>query len=162
MNNKNWAFALSKKHIYVGAIQPCIVYWGTTNLKDEYAPNKIVIKIFIFAEFGTVLLLSENIGQCQIKNFHFFRYLIEVMCCKSSNSSYKNKIGNYLMSSWSKCHIAVFRFSHNIFTFTLTINWSSGSSKMLQLSFTAFIQLLSSAAILNLKPVKWVCWCDVT
>ena len=76
MNNKNWAFALSKKYTYVGAIQPCRVYWGTTNLKDEYASNKIVIKIFIFAEFGTVLLLSENMGQCQIKNFHFFRYLI--------------------------------------------------------------------------------------
>ena len=45
-----------KKHNYGGDIQPCLV------LKDEYAPNKIVIKIIIFVEFGTVLLLSENIG----------------------------------------------------------------------------------------------------
>ena len=50
-----------KKHNYGGDIQPCLVYWGTINLKDEYAPNKIVIKIIIFVEFGTVLLLSENI-----------------------------------------------------------------------------------------------------
>ena len=48
----------------------------TTNLKKEYAPNKIVFKIFCFVEFGIVLLLSENIGQRQIQNFHYFKYLI--------------------------------------------------------------------------------------
>ena len=35
--------------------------------QEEYATNKIVIKAFIFVEFGTVLLLSANIGQCQKK-----------------------------------------------------------------------------------------------
>ena len=49
---------------------------GYPSLNDEYVPNKIVKKIFIFVEFGTVLLLSANIGQCQIQNFHFSRYLI--------------------------------------------------------------------------------------
>ena len=76
MNNQNWASTLSKKPNCGGAIQSCIVYWGTTNLKGEYAPNKIVIKVFIFVEFETVLVVSENIGQCQIQNFHFSRYLI--------------------------------------------------------------------------------------
>ena len=76
MNNQNWASALSKKHNYGRAIQPYIVYWTALNLKGEYAPYKIVIKIFIFVKFGTVLLLSENIGQCQIQHFHFSRYPI--------------------------------------------------------------------------------------
>ena len=45
-NNRDWASTLPKNiQNYCGAIQPCIVYWGTTNLKDEYAPNKIVNKI---------------------------------------------------------------------------------------------------------------------
>ena len=69
-------FTIQKTQNYGGAIQPCIVYWGTTNLKDKYAPNKIVIKIFIFVEFGTVLLFSAKIGQFQIPNFHFSKYLI--------------------------------------------------------------------------------------
>ena len=39
---------LSKKpQNYRGAIQPCIVYWGSTNLKDEYAPIKTWIKILM-------------------------------------------------------------------------------------------------------------------
>ena len=75
-SNQNQAYSLSQKHNHGGAIQPCIVYWGTTNLQDEYSANKIVMKIFIFMEFGTVLLLSGNVGQCQIQNFHFSRYLI--------------------------------------------------------------------------------------
>ena len=46
MNNRNWASTLSKKpQKYRGAIQPCIVYRGSTNHKDEYKRNKIVIKI---------------------------------------------------------------------------------------------------------------------
>ena len=74
---QSWASTPSKKHItMVGAIQPCIVYWCTTNPKDEYAPNKTLIKIFIFVESETVLLLSVNIGPCKIQNFHFSRYLI--------------------------------------------------------------------------------------
>ena len=60
MNNQNWGSALSKKQNYGGAIQPYIVYWTALNLKGEYASYKIVIKIFIFVEFGTVLLHSEN------------------------------------------------------------------------------------------------------
>ena len=37
-----------KKHrIIVGLFHHALVYWGTTNLKDEYAPKKIVIKIFM-------------------------------------------------------------------------------------------------------------------
>ena len=40
-------------------------YWDTANLKGEYPPNKVVIKIVVFVEFGTVLLLSANIGQCK-------------------------------------------------------------------------------------------------
>ena len=59
-NNQNWASTLTKKYNYGRAIQACIVYWGTTYLKEECTPNKIVIKIFIFVEFGTVLLLSET------------------------------------------------------------------------------------------------------
>ena len=57
---KTLSFTLSKKHNYGGTIQPCIVYWGTTNLTDEYSPTKIVIKAFIFVELGTVLLLSQK------------------------------------------------------------------------------------------------------
>ena len=53
-----------------------IVYWGIINLKDDYAANKIVIKIIISVEFGRVLLLSANIGQCKIQNVYFSRYLI--------------------------------------------------------------------------------------
>ena len=78
MNNHNWVSILSKRHSYDGTFQLCIVYWGTTNLKDEHTPNKIVglIKILIFVEFRTVLLLPENIGQWQIQNFYFSRYVI--------------------------------------------------------------------------------------
>ena len=53
-----------------------MLYWGITNLKDDYAANKIVIKIIISVEFGRVLLLSANIGQCEIQNVYFSRYLI--------------------------------------------------------------------------------------
>ena len=65
----------------------------------------------------------------------------------------------------SKCHIGVFRFSHNIFAFTLTISWSSGSSKMLQLFSTVCIQLLSSSCCLEFEASqvkRWVFWCDIT
>ena len=76
MKNRNRASTVSKKkQNYGGAIQQRIVYWDTTNLMEEYAPNKIVIRIVIFAEFGTVQLLSANIGQCQIQNIHFPRCL---------------------------------------------------------------------------------------
>ena len=64
--------AIQKTQKYGGATPPCIVYWGTTNLKDEYVPHKIVIKIVIFAEFRTVLLLSNSIAE----NSNFSRYLI--------------------------------------------------------------------------------------
>ena len=63
-----------KTQNYGGAIQSYIVHWSTTNLKYKYTSNKIVnrvITIFISVEFGTA-----NIGQCQIPNFHFSRYLI--------------------------------------------------------------------------------------
>ena len=76
MNNQNWGSALSKEQNYGGAIQPYIVYWTALNLKGEYASYKIVIKIFIFVEFGLVLLHSENIGQCQTQHFHFYIYPI--------------------------------------------------------------------------------------
>ena len=43
-----WGFyTIRKIQNFREAIQPCIVYWGTTNLKDKYAPNKTVIKIFM-------------------------------------------------------------------------------------------------------------------
>ena len=60
MNNQNWGSALSKKQNYGGAIQPYIVYWTALNLKGEYASYKIVIKIFIFVEFGTVALRKHR------------------------------------------------------------------------------------------------------
>ena len=63
---------IQKTQKYGGATPPCIVYWGTTDLKDEYVPHKIVIKIVIFAKFRTVLLLSNSIA----KNSNFSRYLI--------------------------------------------------------------------------------------
>ena len=48
MNNWNWASTLSKKpQNQRGAIQLYIACWGTTNLKDEYKPNKKVTKIFM-------------------------------------------------------------------------------------------------------------------
>ena len=61
---------------YGGPIQLHIVFSGTANLKDEYTPIKVVIKIVIFAEFGTVLLLSANSRQCQMQYFHFSRNLV--------------------------------------------------------------------------------------
>ena len=77
MNNRNFSlYTIQKTQNHDGAIQPYIVYWVTNNLKDVYAPYKIVITIFNSVEFGTVLLLSANIEQCQIQNFHFSRYLI--------------------------------------------------------------------------------------
>ena len=36
------------------------IYWGTTNLKDEYAPNKIVIKTSIFVEILLEFLIQHN------------------------------------------------------------------------------------------------------
>ena len=38
--------AALKKLYSWGLFDHALVYWGTTNLKDEYAPNKIVIKVF--------------------------------------------------------------------------------------------------------------------
>ena len=46
------ASKLSKYQNFGEAIQPCIVYWRTTNLKGEYEPNKITIKIFSFGSLG--------------------------------------------------------------------------------------------------------------
>ena len=138
MNNQNWGSALSKKQNYGGAIQPYIVYWTALNLKGEYASYKIVIKIFIFVEFGTVLLHSENIGQCQIQHFHFSRYPISggnVLWNFEFITSEINLV-NYLKSS-TIIKMSHWSFSHNIFIFTLTINWSSGTSNMLQLFSTA-------------------------
>ena len=53
------ASKLSKYQNYGEAIQPCIVYLSTTNLKDEYAPNEITINIFIFGSLGQVLLNTK-------------------------------------------------------------------------------------------------------
>ena len=49
-----------KTQNYGEACRQCIVYRDTTNLKDEYAPNEIAMKIAIFVEFGTVLLLPTT------------------------------------------------------------------------------------------------------
>lgn len=60
----------------VGLFNHALFIGGITSLKDKYTPNKIVIKIVIFVEFRAVLLLTANIGQYKIQNFHFYRYLI--------------------------------------------------------------------------------------
>ena len=71
-NNRNWASLPSKKHRTMAGLFNHAKFIGY----HQYVPNKIVIKIFISIEFGTVLLLSANTGQCQIQNFHFSKYLI--------------------------------------------------------------------------------------
>ena len=109
-SNQNWAFTLSKKHNYGGTTQPCIVYWGTTNLTDEYSPTKIVIKTFIFVEFGTVLLLSKKhrtipntkfplfqiplVGGNVLQNFEFITSEMNLVNCLMSSTIIK-------MSHWS-------------------------------------------------------------
>ena len=57
----------NKTQNYCGAILPCI---STTNLKDKYSSNKIIIKIFMsLGEF----CCSQQTKGIQITNFHFSR-----------------------------------------------------------------------------------------
>ena len=87
-------------------------------------------------------MLSENIGQCQIQDFYFFRYLIvggNVLQNFEFITSEINLVITSCLRPSSKCHNVVFRFSHNIFTFTLTFIWSSGPSKMLRLFSAAYV-----------------------
>ena len=50
-------YTIQKSENYGGAILLCIAYWGTSSLRGEYGPNKIVINTVIFVTTGTVLLL---------------------------------------------------------------------------------------------------------
>ena len=61
------ASKLSKYQNFGEAIQPCIVYWRTTNLKDDYAPSKITKKFSFLGVWDRVLPNTK---------FHFSRYLI--------------------------------------------------------------------------------------
>ena len=76
MNNRNWVSTLSKKHKSMVGLFNNAQFIGVPPFsRTSTHPNNMGIKI-VFVEFGTVLLLSANIGQCHIKNSHFSRYLI--------------------------------------------------------------------------------------
>ena len=149
MSKQDWA----KKHR--GVFHHALVYWGTTKFKDEYTPNKIVIKIFMM--LGHFVALSKH-RACQIQNF----YISRVNVAKFLIHHLRNKFGTLPhVFNYHQMPLVDFRFSYNIFTFTLRINWSSRSPKMLWL-FS--IQLLFSAAtwISSQSSKKMVFWCDVT
>ena len=111
---------------YCGTINSCIIYWGTTNLKNKHTPNKIVIKIFM--SLGQFYCSQQHAAwdkhKANIGNLHFSKVIKNFQLI---TSKLRNKFGilphvfNYHQNVTSE----FFRFLHNIFTFTLTINWSS-------------------------------------
>ena len=123
MYNKNCIYIYKQNYTIINQNRNEMIWRGVPPIPlEEYAPNKIAMKIVIFVEFGTVLTI---IGQCQIQNFHFSWDLIDggnVVCNFKFITSETNLLNHLMYPTIIKISYWSLDFYLTVFHLTLAIN----------------------------------------